>query len=62
MSSTRRQFLSTAGSFALSAAGTSLAHAAMGPNDKFDLVIKGVTCSTRVRTCMESVTSASALA
>ena len=41
MSSTRRQFFSTAGSFALSAAATSLAHAAMGPNDKFDLVIKG---------------------
>ena len=41
MSSTRRQFLSTAGSFALSAAGTTLAPAAMCPNDKFDLVIKG---------------------
>jgi dihydroorotase len=41
MSSTRRQFLSTAGSFALSVAGTSLPAAAMGPNDKFDLVIKG---------------------
>jgi dihydroorotase len=41
MSSTRRQFLSTAGSFAFSAAGTSLAAFAMGPNDKFGLVIKG---------------------
>ena len=41
MPSTRRQFLSTAGSFALIAASTSLADAAMGPNDKFDLVIKG---------------------
>ena len=41
MPSTRRLFLSTAGSFALIAASTSLADAAMGPNDKFDLVIKG---------------------
>ena len=41
MPSTRRQFLSTAGSFTLIAASTSLADAAMGPNDKFDLVIKG---------------------
>jgi len=37
----RRDFLSTAGSFALAAAGGASAHAAMGPNDKFDLVIKG---------------------
>src|ERR1700732_1880071 len=41
MSTTRRQFLSTAGSFALTVVGTRLAEAAMGPNDKFDLVIKG---------------------
>ena len=41
MSSTRRQFLATAGSFALLAAGKGPAGAAMGPNDKFDLVIKG---------------------
>src|SRR6184192_1043859 len=41
MSTTRRQFLLTAGSFALAAAGTGSAGAAMGPNDKFDLVIKG---------------------
>lgn len=41
MSTTRRQFLATAGSFALTAAGAGLATAAMGPNDKFDLVIKG---------------------
>ena len=41
MSTTRRQFLATAGSFAVAAAGTRLAAAAMGPNDKFDLVIKG---------------------
>src|ERR1043166_2402739 len=34
MATTRRNFLATAGSFALAAAG-------MGPNDKFDLVIKG---------------------
>src|ERR1700742_4408963 len=36
----RRDFLTTAGSFAL-AAGSAPALAAMGPNDKFDLVIKG---------------------
>ena len=41
MSTTRRQFLATAGSFALVAAGNGSAGAAMGPNDKFDLVIKG---------------------
>src|SRR5262249_47960029 len=41
MSTTRRQFLATAGSFALSAAGNGPAGAVMGPNDKFDLVIKG---------------------
>jgi dihydroorotase len=37
----RRDFLSTAGSVALAAASGLPAHAAMGPNDKFDLVIKG---------------------
>jgi dihydroorotase len=38
----RRDFLVTAGSFALAAAsGLRPAGAAMGPNDKFDLVIKG---------------------
>jgi dihydroorotase len=36
----RREFLGTAGAFALAAAGAP-ARAAMGPNDKFDLVIKG---------------------
>jgi dihydroorotase len=41
MSTTRRQFLTTAGSFALTALGRGPAEAAMGPNDKFDLVIKG---------------------
>jgi hypothetical protein len=41
MSTTRRQFLATAGSFALAGAGKGTAGAAMGPNDKFDLVIKG---------------------
>src|SRR6202045_683529 len=35
----RRNFLSCAGSFALATAMP--AHAAMGPDDKFDLVIKG---------------------
>jgi len=37
---TRRHFLSSAGSVALATA-TGSARAAMGPNDKFDLVIKG---------------------
>jgi dihydroorotase len=37
----RRDFLSTAGSFALAAATGGPARAAMGPNDKFDLLIKG---------------------
>jgi dihydroorotase len=38
----RRDFLATVGSFALAAAaGGGPARAAMGPNDKFDLVIKG---------------------
>ena len=39
--STRRQFLSSAGSLALVAGLGLPARAAMGPNDKFDLVIKG---------------------
>ena len=38
---TRRNLLSTAGSFALATAMGGPARAAMGPNDKFDLVIKG---------------------
>ena len=37
----RRNVLATAGSFALAAAVGASARAAMGPNDKFDLVIKG---------------------
>jgi dihydroorotase len=37
----RRDFLAAAGSFALAAATAGPARAAMGPNDKFDLVIKG---------------------
>jgi dihydroorotase len=37
----RREFLSSAGSFALAAAMPGPARAAMGPNDKFDLVVKG---------------------
>src|SRR5258707_2965673 len=41
MSTPRRQFLATAGSFALTALSKGPAAAAMGPNDKFDLVIKG---------------------
>jgi dihydroorotase len=41
MFTTRRQFLAAAGSFALTAVGKGPADAAMDPNDKFDLVIKG---------------------
>ena len=41
MRTTRRHFLATAGSFALATASVRSADAAMGPNDKFDLVIKG---------------------
>src|SRR5499427_187089 len=37
----RRNFLATTGSLALTAALSQPARAAMGPNDKFDLVIKG---------------------
>src|SRR5436190_19533257 len=37
----RRQLLATAGSFAISELGARAAAAAIGPNDKFDLVIKG---------------------
>jgi len=41
MSATRRQFLAAAVPFALVAAGMGRGRAAMGPNAKFDLVIKG---------------------
>src|SRR5262245_27751655 len=41
MTTSRRDFLTTAGTLALTAALGSSARAAMGPNDKFDLVIKG---------------------
>jgi dihydroorotase len=41
MSVTRREFLATSGSFVLNSAAVGAAVAAMGPNDKFDLVIKG---------------------
>src|SRR6266576_7278304 len=37
----RRDFLASAGAFALGAASHDPARAVMGPNDKFDLVIKG---------------------
>src|SRR3982751_5065211 len=41
MSVTRREFLTHAAPFVLAAASGGSALAAMGPNDKFDLVIKG---------------------
>jgi len=41
MTTSRRDFLTTAGTLALTAALGSSARAAMGPNDKFDLVVKG---------------------
>ena len=37
----RRQFLAGAGSFAIAVAAGGRTHAAMGPDDKFDLVVKG---------------------
>jgi hypothetical protein len=40
MSTARRQFLATAGSFVLTAAWKGPVDAAMGPNDKFALVIR----------------------
>jgi dihydroorotase len=39
--SSRRNLLATAGSFALAAAAGRPAYAAMGPDDKFDLLVKG---------------------
>ena len=62
MSITRRQFLTNAGSLALTCAYSGPAGAVMGPNDKFDLVIKGGECSIPARTCAASATSASASA
>jgi dihydroorotase len=41
MCTARRQFLATASSFVLTAAWKGPVDAAMGPNDKFDFVIKG---------------------
>src|SRR5215468_9427195 len=41
MSTSRRDFLAATGSFALAAALAGPVRAAMGPNDKFDLVVKG---------------------
>jgi dihydroorotase len=41
MSITRRAFLASTTSAALAATASGAAIAAMGPNDKFDLVIKG---------------------
>ena len=38
------------------------ARAAMGPNDKFDFLIKGGKCSIRARACAPSATSACATA
>jgi hypothetical protein len=61
MLTSRRRFLTGAGSFTLAAAGNP-ARSAMGPDDKYDLVIRGATCSTRARACAADATSASATA
>ena len=45
----RRAALLGAGAVATLSAGSGLARAAMGPNDKFDLLIKAPTCSIRAR-------------
>lgn len=55
----RREFLSSAA--ALAVASGMPAQAAMGPNDKFDLVIKGGTSSIPVKICAADATSVSAL-
>jgi hypothetical protein len=58
----RRRFLHTLG--AAAAAGTLpvVARAAMGPNDKFDLLIKGGEVSTRASAFAACATLASATA
>ena len=53
----RRDFLSLTGSAAV-AAMSAPAYAAMGPNDKFDLVIKAATCSIPASRCGGNATSA----
>ena len=53
----RRDFLSLSGSAAV-AGIAGRANAAMGPNDKFDLVIKGGECSTPANRCAENAISA----
>ena len=59
--STRREFLAGSGSLlALGAAAGGTAFAAMGPNDKFDLVVKGGEVLDPARTFAPSATSASA--
>jgi len=57
----RRNFLSLTGSAAaatLSGRLATSAQAAMGPADKFDLVIKAATCSIPASRCGENATSA----
>ena len=60
----RRQFLKAGTSLAvLVALAPRGVRAAMGPNDKFDLLVrKRPTCSIRARTSTASATSASAMA
>jgi hypothetical protein len=62
MLTSRRRFLSTGAASATLAAAGGPALAAMGPDDKFDLVIKVATCSIRASLCAGGATSASATA
>jgi hypothetical protein len=55
----RRDFLVSAGSFALAAGAP--ARAAMSPDDKFDLLIKAETYSIRANRCAVRGISASAM-
>jgi G3E family GTPase len=58
---TRRDFLVSAGSVAVATAFAGSARAAMGPDDKFDLVIKAATCSIQVSRSTAGATSGSAM-
>ena len=56
----RRDFMGSAGISALAVAMQSArtAQSAIGPDDKFDLVIRAATCSTPANRCAAGVTLA----
>jgi hypothetical protein len=58
----RREFLAGAGAFTLAAAVAGPASAAMGPDDKFDLVTRARRCSIRANRCAADAPSAFAMA